>query len=302
MDWDKLRIFHAVANAGSLTHSSQTLNLSQSAVSRQIKALETELQAPLFHRHARGLILTEQGEKLFDVTSTMDKHVQAAHVRIKETNTDVQGELRITTTVGFGTIWLAPRLDSFMNAHPGLSVDLILTERVLDLPMREADIAIRMRLPVQADLIRRPIMNIRLGIYATQAYLDAHAPICTLSDIVQHRLIAYSPSIPQSEPVMPWIQQLVQTKMQPTLSVNNYYGVLQAACHSVGVSILPSYMAKTQKELVDIFPHLRSPGHVCYLTYPEELKNSKRVQLFKNFILDEIEQEAVPTPLESSSQ
>ena len=66
MDWDKLRIFHAVAAAGSFTHAGEKLNLSQSAVSRQISALEESVRASLFHRHARGLILTEQGELLFN--------------------------------------------------------------------------------------------------------------------------------------------------------------------------------------------------------------------------------------------
>jgi len=288
MDWDKLRVFYAVASAGSLTHSSETLNLSQSAVSRQIKSLEDELKAPLFHRHARGLLLTEQGEKLFEITSKMEKQVQMAQARIKEAEEDAQGELRITTTVGFGTIWLAPRLNGFMNAHPNLSIDLILTERVLDLPMREADVAIRMRPPTQADLIRKPIFNIALGLYASKDYLAAHAPIKTLEDILKHRLLVYSPSIPQSEPAMPWLYSLITRDLKPTLYVNNYYGVLQAACYSVGVSVLPSYMATAHPELVDIFPDLRSPGHTSYLAYPEELKNSKRVKLFKDFIMTEI--------------
>jgi len=84
MDWDKLRIFHAVADAGSLTHAGDTLHLSQSAVSRQIRALEESLNTTLFHRHARGLILTEQGELLFDATRSMTKRLDAAAARIRE--------------------------------------------------------------------------------------------------------------------------------------------------------------------------------------------------------------------------
>ena len=81
MDWDKLRIFHAVADAGSLTHAGEVLHLSQSAVSRQIRALEESLNTTLFHRHARGLILTEQGELLFDATQAMVKRLDAAAAR-----------------------------------------------------------------------------------------------------------------------------------------------------------------------------------------------------------------------------
>ena len=155
MDWDKLRIFHAVADKGSLTHAGEVLHLSQSAVSRQIRALEESLSVTLFHRHARGLILTEQGELLFDATSQMVRRLDAAAARIRDSEDEVFGELRVTTTTGFGTLWLAPRLAALYSKYPALKIDLMLEERVLDLPMREADVAIRMKEPQQADLIRK---------------------------------------------------------------------------------------------------------------------------------------------------
>lgn len=159
MDWDKLRIFHAVADAGSLTHAGDVLHLSQSAVSRQIRALEESLNTTLFHRHARGLILTEQGELLFDATSAMNKRLDAASARIRDSEEEVFGELRVTTTIGFGTLWLAPRLPKLYEQYPDLNIDLMLEEKVLDLPMREADVAIRMKEPSQADLIRKRLMS-----------------------------------------------------------------------------------------------------------------------------------------------
>ena len=164
MDWDKLRIFHAVAGAGSLTHAGDTLHLSQSAVSRQIRALEESLNTILFHRHARGLILTEQGELLFDATISMSKRIEAASARIKDSEEEIYGELRVTTTIGFGSLWLAPRLPKLYEDYPQLKIDLMLEERVLDLPMREADVAIRMKEPSQADLIRKRLMTVRLSL------------------------------------------------------------------------------------------------------------------------------------------
>jgi DNA-binding transcriptional LysR family regulator len=160
MDWDKLRIFHAVADAGSLTHAGDTLHLSQSAVSRQIRALEESLNTTLFHRHARGLILTEQGELLFDATRRWPSGSTAAEARIRDSEEEVFGELRVTTTIGFGTLWLAPRLPKLFEPTPICKIDLMLEERVLDLPMREADVAIRMKEPSQADLIRRKLMGV----------------------------------------------------------------------------------------------------------------------------------------------
>ena len=167
VDWDKLRIFHAVADKGSLTHAGEVLHLSQSAVSRQIRALEESLSVTLFHRHARGLILTEQGELLFDATSQMARRLDAAAARIRDSEDEVFGELRVTTTTGFGTLWLAPRLAKLYAKFPALKIDLMLEERVLDLPMREADVAIRMKEPTQADLIRKRLMNIKMRLYAT---------------------------------------------------------------------------------------------------------------------------------------
>ena len=103
MDWDKLRIFHAVASAGSFTHAGQSLGLSQSAVSRQISALERELKAPLFHRHARGLLLTEQGDLLFRAARDMKLRLENTKARLVETSERPTGDLKVTTTVGLGT-------------------------------------------------------------------------------------------------------------------------------------------------------------------------------------------------------
>lgn len=174
MDWDKLRIFHAVADAGSLTHAGDTLQLSQSAVSRQIRSLEEGLDTVLFHRHARGLILTEQGELLFDATKAMSRQLETASARIRDAEDEVYGDLRVTTTTGFGTLFLAPRLTSLYAQYPDLRIDLMLEERVLDLPMREADVAIRMKEPSQADLIRKRLMTVNMRLFASSEYLRAH--------------------------------------------------------------------------------------------------------------------------------
>ena len=100
MDWDKIRIFYTVAEAGSFTRAGDDLGLSQSAVSRQISALERELKAPLFHRHARGLILTEQGDLLFRAARDMKMRLETTRGRLIETSERPSGELKVTATVG----------------------------------------------------------------------------------------------------------------------------------------------------------------------------------------------------------
>ena len=115
MDWDKLRIFNAAAEAGSFTHAGDTLNMSQSAVSRQVSALEQELGVPLFHRHARGLILTEQGELLARTAKDVVMKLEATRAKLVDSKGQPSGDLRVTTTVGLGSSWLAWRVNEFLD-------------------------------------------------------------------------------------------------------------------------------------------------------------------------------------------
>jgi DNA-binding transcriptional LysR family regulator len=288
MDWDKLRIFHAVADAGSLTHAGDKLNLSQSAVSRQIRALEESLNSTLFHRHARGLILTEQGELLFDATSAMSKRLDAAAARIRDSKEEVFGELRVTTTFGFGTLWLAPRLPHLYEKYPDLKVDLMLEERVLDLPMREADVAIRMKEPSQADLIRKRLMTVQMQLYASRRYIESNGMPTELSDISSHRLICQNPSAAQVGASALLVQNLMTYNPSSLLTVNNYFGVLQGVLHNLGIGVLPDYVTQDFPDLVHVLPQIESADVPVFLAFPEELRHSQRIAAFKEFVQEEI--------------
>ena len=288
MDWDKLRIFHAVADAGSLTHAGDNLHLSQSAVSRQIRALEESLNTTLFHRHARGLILTEQGELLFDATKSMNKRLEAAAARIRDSEEEVFGELRVTTTIGFGTLWLAPRLPKLYEKYPDLKIDLMLEERVLDLPMREADVAIRMKEPSQADLIRKKLMSIKMRLFASETYLAANGTPQEIEDIAGHRLISLSPSSPQVSAGAAMVQHILTYDIPSLLTVNNYFGVLQSVLNDLGIGVLPDYVTEDFPALVRVLPDFESGDIPVYLAYPEELRQSKRIMVFRDFVQEEI--------------
>jgi len=288
MDWDKLRVFHAVADKGSLTHAGDVLHLSQSAVSRQIRALEESLNVTLFHRHARGLILTEQGELLFDATTQMVKRLDATAARIRDSEDEVFGELRVTTTMGFGTLWLAPRLAALYQKYPGLKIDLMLEEKVLDLPMREADVAIRMKEPSQADLIRKRLMQIRMRMYATPEYLAQHGTPQTMADFSAHRLICQHPGTAQVAAGASLVQQLMSNDISSTLTVNNYFGVLQGVLNHIGIGVLPDYITEDFPDLVRVLPDVESGEVPVFLAYPEELRHSKRVAAFREFVTEEI--------------
>ena len=288
MDWDKLRIFHACAEAGSFTHAGEVLHLSQSAISRQIQALEESLNVTLFHRHARGLILTEQGEFLFEATKAMSHRLEAAMARIRDSKEEIFGHLRVTTTTGFGSLWLAPRLPHLYEKYPELKIDLMLEERVLDLPMREADVAIRMKEPSQADLIRKKLMDVHMRLYATREYLERHGTPERPEDLSGHRLISQNVSSQQVSAGNMFVQQLLTHDVRSLLTVNNYFGVLQAVRNNLGIGVLPDYLTEDFPNLVRVLPELESKEVPVFLAYPEELRNSRRIKVFRDFVVDEV--------------
>ena len=288
MDWDKLRIFDAVADAGSLTHAGEVLHLSQSAVSRQIRGLEEALNATLFHRHARGLILTEQGELLFDAARSMARRLDTATARIRDSEEEVFGELRVTTTTGFGSLWLAPRLPKLYEKYPDLKIDLMLEERVLDLPMREADVAIRMKEPSQADLIRKRLMTVRMGCYASPGYLERHGRPQEIEDIREHRLICQNPASAQVAAGARLVQELLTHEVPSLLTVNNYFGVLQGVISDLGIGVLPDYLIEDFPQIERVLPDVESNEVPVFLAFPEELRHSKRIAAFRDFVQEEI--------------
>ena len=288
MDWDKLRIFHAVAEAGSLTRAGETLHLSQSAVSRQIHALEESLNSILFHRHARGLILTEAGEILFETARKVRSEIDRTEVRIQDDQNAVQGELRVTTTTGFGTLWLAPRIGQLFTRHPNLKIDLRLAEQVLDLSMREADVAIRMKEPSQAELIRRKLMSVNMRLYASSEYLATSSLPTTWEELFEHRIISQSLATEQPNSAYNWIVPLLKGEHCSHMTVNNYFGVLQAVLHGVGIGVLPDYVTDDFPHLVRVLPDEQSQAIPVYLAFPEELRHSKRVAAFRDFVINEI--------------
>ena len=289
MDWDKLRVFHAVAAAGSLTHAAEELHLSQSAISRQIRGLEEALGATLFHRHARGLLLTEQGELLFRATAEMKDQLSQASARIRDSKDEALGELKVTTTVGFGTVWLAKRLNALFERYPELSLELILTEQLLDLGMRQADVAIRMSEPQQSDLVRRPLLSARMRFYAAKHYLERHGTPETPADLAKHKLLAYSAFTRSPYAAQEWLGHQLSQDARPVLQMNSYFGMMQALMNGIGIAALPDYIAGDEPSLSTILPDEVSPAFTIFFVYPAELRNSQRVIAFRDFLLSEIE-------------
>ena len=297
MDWDKLRVFHAVSKAGSFTHAGETLNLSQSAVSRQISALEESLGVPLFHRHARGLILTEQGELLYRTARDVVAKLNQTTAQMSDFAESPQGPLRITTTVAFGSVWLTTRLHKFLKLYPEIEVSLMLADTELDLAMREADLAIRMAPPSQPDLIRRRLLSMQYHVYAAPSYLEEYGEPKTVKDLHNHRIIAYGERPNRYTANLNWLLEASQeADANPSvLRVNSAYGIFRAVQCGLGLGGLPDYFAITSPDLVRVLVDLPGPQYDIFFVYPEELRHSKRIGVFRDFLIEEINQDGLKT-------
>jgi DNA-binding transcriptional LysR family regulator len=288
MDWDKLRIFHAAASAGSFTHAADTLNLSQSAVSRQVSALELDLKVPLFHRHARGLVLTEQGEMLFSASQEMYLKLESAKFQLTDSKTRPTGELKITTTYGLGTRWLTPRLGEFMETYPDIKLNLILTDDELDLSMREADVGIRIRAPSQPDLMQKKLFTLHFHAYASADYLKKHGTPQTAQDLDGHRIIAYGAPRPNYMADVSWLATAGRATHNPrsfSLLHNNILALAKSVESGHGIAVLPDYLINEGAGLMRILPSETMPALDTYFVYPQELKNVSRIQLFRDFLV-----------------
>jgi DNA-binding transcriptional LysR family regulator len=289
MDWDRLKVFYAVAQAGSFSRAGEVLHLSQSAVSRQVAALETSLTVSLFHRHARGLVLSEQGELLFRTVEDVHRQLAAAEHAVQDSRQRPSGPLVITTTVEFGCSWVVPRLKHFHTLYPEITVQMVLEDREFDLHLREADAAIRMFPSRHPDLIQTPLTRMRYGIYASERYLQECGTPKRVEDLPQHRLVMHGPGIRELITHHNWLLNLEGMQgHSPVLQVNNYYGMSRAVRAGIGIALLPEYLTRNQNQLVALFPDAPIPEAQVYFVYPMEAKHSRRIQCFRDFLVEEM--------------
>jgi DNA-binding transcriptional LysR family regulator len=289
MDWDKLKVFHAAAEAGSFTHAGERLGLSQSAVSRQVSSLESELSVSLFHRHARGLILTEQGELLYRTAHEVFMKLEAARTKLTDSRERPNGELKISTTPGIGVHWLTPRLGEFLDLYPDIQITLITTDEELDLAMREADVAIRLRQPTQPDLIQRKLFSVHFHAYASPEYLKRFGTPKNHEDLDSHRIILLGGSIvPSYLQNRRWLLEIGRNgrgERTAAFTINNVLGVVRACQRGLGIAMLPDYLVEENGGVVQLFGESDRLALDAYFVYPEELKSVARVQVFRDFLV-----------------
>ena len=291
MNWDKLKIFHAVAESGNFTKATYILNLSQSAISRQIQTLEQELKVQLFERHARGLSLTENGEYLFKTAHEVISKLKDVESTLIDKKNKPSGKLTVTTVVSFGTTWLTPRIQEFMKLNPEIEIELIFDDEELDLSTRQADIGIWMRRPKQLNHIQKKLIDINYHIYGSTKYLEQYGHLKNLSDLNKHKFISYGRGAPSPVFNPDWALKLGVKdgkKRKPIMKVNSVYGLLLAVQSGVGLAALPDYMTVSVPNIVRVLPQIEGPKTEAHFVYPQSLKNVARVVAFRNFLYSKI--------------
>ncbi len=293
MDWDKLKIFHAVAEAGSFTSATVLLNLSQSAISRQIQSLEDDLKVKLFERHARGLTLTENGEYVFKTAHEVISKLKEVETTLSDKKDKPSGKLVVTTVLSFGTTWLTPRIQEFMDLNPEIEVELVFDNKELDLSTRQADIGIFMRRPKQLNYIQKKLVDINYHIYGSPKYLEKYGYPKTLNDLNKHKFISFGKGAPSPVFNPDWALKLgmkENKKRKTCMRVNSVYGLLLAVQSGVGLAALPDYITVKQPNIVKVLPNIEGPITEAHFVYPASLKNVARVTSFRNFLYSKIQE------------
>ncbi len=292
MDWNQLKVFATVADVGSFTGAGKVLNLSQSAVSRQIGALETALGVMLFRRHASGIMLTEPGTELQAAVQDMSSRLALALGRINEYREQPEGPLRITTSATFGSAWLSARMNHFLEQYPDISVSLLLVDNLeLDLSQGQADVAIRFDRQTQPNLVQRKLMTIHYHVFAAREYLEEHGVPVNPNDLDAHKLIVYGDDVQAPVSDINWLLtagRAPDDPREPTLRVNSVYGIYRAVRSGLGIAALPYYLSEEAPNLVEILPQTTGPSIDAYFVYPEELRHSKRIDVLRDFLLVEV--------------
>jgi len=289
MDWNKLKAFYEVAINKSISKASTKLNISQSAISRQIQDLELDLRTLLFIRHQKGVQLTEQGENLFNAVNKIKFSISDFERKLIEKKTKPSGKLTISTTVGFGSTWLTPRINKFTDKYPDIQVSLLMSDEEIDLSNRSADVAVRVKKPTQLNLIYKKFVNFHNHIYGSTDYLQKYGIPRNVNDLDKHKLICFGAGLPSPISNIDWILKVGKDigKRRPKFRVNSIYGISLAIEKGAGLASLPDYMISNKPHLVRILPNIEGPSYQTYFVYTESFKNDRRLEVFRDFLFNE---------------
>ena len=285
-DWDDLRFFLAVARVGRLTVAARRLGADHATVSRRITALEDALKAKLFERRPQGYALTEHGERLLAKAEAIETQALAVSSEIGGADLALSGTVRIGAPDGFGTMFLAPRTADLAKQYPDLELQIVAMPRLLSLSKREADIAISLAPPKEGKIVARRLTDYKLGVFATQDYLDRAKPITRPEDLHEHPVIGYIDDLIFT-PELDYLDEVAKG-LRAKISSSSLVTQMQAALAGVGVCVLPYYVAAQDQRLVQVLPEETSFVRSYWLIVHADLKDIARIRATMDFLVREV--------------
>ncbi len=293
MDWDKLRVFVAVAHHSSFTKAGVVLHLSPSSVSRQISDLEYSLKSTLFNRHSRGVTLTESGEILLKTAEEVYSRLDETENALKLDRNEPAGPLKITTTHALSSGWLTIYLKEFLELYPHIELTIIGNDEELDLKVRQADVAIRTAVSHQTELHHLYLTTFHLQLYASPAYLKKFGTPETLDDLNNHRLIVFGDNVISPFGNINWLLNVGlkpgQSPRVPYLRINSTYGLRRCAEEGLGIIAMSREYAEGENlTLVHVLPKVLGPQVKVYYVFPESLSTVRRFTVLGEFLRKKI--------------
>jgi DNA-binding transcriptional LysR family regulator len=288
-DWNDLRHFLAVAQHGSTIAAAKALNVNQSTVHRRLDELEKRLGRRLVVRQSTGYKLTELGHEIVAHAARVEEAVQAFERRLAASDTELTGTVRVTCPEVLGLRLMRSQLiEKFHDRYPGLRVEMIVSDKYLDLAKGDADIAIRACVPMPTDptLFGRKIAPSPWAVYASKAYIERHGIIGQSEEINGHAVIHFEASM-RDHPAARWLQS-VAPNAQVTALGSGLTAALTAVKSGAGVGVLPVALGDNESDLVRLLGPIPNLPSDIYLLIHEDMKETPRVRAFFDFIISEL--------------
>ena len=270
INWDNLRYVLMVSEKGSIAAAARELGVNRTTVLRRINTFQHNLNCRIFERGDSGYILTPEAEKMIGAAREVENTLFDMQRQIAGHELRLEGELKVTTTDTLMVSLIGPHLASFYRKHPHIVVDIVMTNNILDLSRREADIAIRPTQSLEAPLVGRRVADVHFGIYASPDYFDN----CQASNLTEHRWIGFDTSL-QSTPPGKWLEANVP-KERVCLRGDSFIALKIAAENGIGVALLPHYLGNSSAQLQRLpIPVSELTTGLWLLTHPDLFRSSK---------------------------
>ena len=276
-NWDDLKVFLVLAREGSARAAAEKLNIHHSTVSRRIESLETEYGVRLFDRLPSGYAITAEGHELVEEAVKIEDQINSIERQLLGKDARLTGEIRVTLPDGFANNLLMPDIVAFMEQYPGIEVTLVASCDVFDLTRREADIAIRITENPPEHLVGHKVVRYACATYASVNYLKTHDPLRYPKEA---RWIGWG----DCETYPDWVKKSEFPNVPVRGEMCNALLQVSAAKAGLGIARIPCFLGDVEPELRRVPPGKATPCHDVWLLTHRDLKNTKRIQVFMQWI------------------